>query len=139
MESSHPNCPQCHANRAVYQLVEITEVEGRILDENGDVEDYSEGKRRKEIGWGWDCQDCHHEFDLTGSLGEELRPQLTATDWAEIIYAIDSKLHRLQSGDDGHQVIQDQITHLERIMQTIGPDGGRMTASFNKVAASRSL
>jgi len=53
---------------------------------------------------------------------------LTAEDWAEIYYALDTKTMRIQSGlyHKFRNDLEDKrkwIHHLERILAKIGPDG----------------
>lgn len=50
-------------------------------------------------------------------------PKLTAADWVEIYYALDSKRLIVDQGD----AEAEWIAHLERILRKIGPDGKNMT------------
>ena len=54
---------------------------------------------------------------------------LKREDWAEIYYALDTKLIALRRGDYGPEIEPHQdarwIAHLEAIKRRIGPDGDR--------------
>ena len=56
------------------------------------------------------------------------KPQLTDEDWVEIYYALDTKLVKVHQGDYGDT--PDEIlrwsTHLQAILEKIGPDGSHM-------------
>jgi len=56
------------------------EDEHRWLDDNENVEDYSEGEYREETGWGWRCTHCQKEWDLAGSLALEAEPRRSPID-----------------------------------------------------------
>lgn len=62
------------------------------------------------------------------------RPRLSALDWQEIFYALETKAHAIKKGhynmpDDRPQEYafrRKWSRHLRRIMRKIGPDGRRM-------------
>jgi hypothetical protein len=60
------------------------------------------------------------------------KPQLTKEDWAEIYYALDSKIaSAVVGGDKGWK------GHLANIMETIGPDGCNMVDEEEEPAKPR--
>lgn len=56
------------------------------------------------------------------------RHALSAEDWAEIYYALDSKITAIHSGKYGDDPGCEWQNHLRLIMQIIGPDGSKMVA-----------
>lgn len=55
-------------------------------------------------------------------------PKLSAKDWVEIYYALDTKRRRVSKGDYGtnREVQHNWIAHLDSIIKKIGPHGARM-------------
>ncbi|HVN91219.1 MAG TPA: hypothetical protein VMT61_15515 [Candidatus Binataceae bacterium] len=63
--------------------------------------------------------------------------KLTHDDWAEIYYALESKLDELRQGRLGNELEKGEdkkwVLHLEAIKKLIGPDGS--SAAFLGVAS----
>jgi len=56
-------------------------------------------------------------------LGEKTMIDLSREDWAEIYYALDSKVNLIAEGSPKDRLSQRWIKHLEAIKEAIGPDG----------------
>ena len=56
-------------------------------------------------------------------LGEKTMIDLSREDWAEIYYALDSKVNLIAEGSPKDRLSQRWIKHLEAIKDAIGPDG----------------
>lgn len=65
---------------------------------------------------------------------------LANKDWAEIFYALETKLHSLRHGRFGVEIEPGQdakwIAHLSKLMRKIGPDG--IVAAHDGVSARKS-
>lgn len=61
-----------------------------------------------------------------------MTPTLTAEDWAEIYYALKTKIALIQERERRYGLVdrgyadREWITQLHRIVETIGPDGKNM-------------
>lgn len=64
-------------------------------------------------------------------------PRLSKEDWAEIYYALESKLNAVKvgsyGGSDRDLKIKDWVDHLTRIIETIGPEGSNMITSEGEI------
>ena len=56
-------------------------------------------------------------------LGEKTMIDLSRQDWAEIYYALDSKVNLIAENSPKDRLSQRWIKHLEAIKEAIGPDG----------------
>lgn len=70
-------------------------------------------------------------FQVTLRFVRDAVPTLTPEDWAEIYAALETKHALVAAGHYGPEDTPGQdsawATHLQRIMNTIGPDGAHMT------------